>query len=63
MANTKCIVDVPLIAKKAREQGDKDELTVEVTLPDGSKIDLVCYLFGVPREDMQAGGSCNGVCW
>lgn len=63
MANQKCVIDVPLIAKKAREQGDKEEITLEVTLPDGKKIDLVCFIFGVPREDMQAGNSCNGVCW
>lgn len=63
MANQKCVIDVPLIAKKAREQGDKEEVTLEVTLPDGNKIDLVCFMFGAPREEIQAGDSCNGVCW
>ena len=64
MANQKCIIDVPLIAKKAKDQGNPDEFEIEVTLPNGEKIDLVCCLFGTPREPVQAGGdSCNGICW
>ncbi|WP_172717296.1 hypothetical protein [Neorhizobium sp. T6_25] len=63
MANTKCIIDVPLIAKKARDEGNPDQVVVTVTLPDGTKIDLVVFPFGAPREPIQAGDSCNGICW
>lgn len=64
MANQKCIIDVPLIAKKAREAGNENEYKVEVALPDGTKVDLICFLFGAPRQEIQAGGgTCNGICW
>jgi len=63
--NQKCVIDVPLIAKKAREAGnDGDQpFEIEVTLPSGEKTDLVVFLYGAPREEIQAGDSCNGVCW
>lgn len=63
MADQKCIVDVPLIAKKAKETGQEDVYITEVELPDGTKFDLQVYIFGTPREEIQAGATCNGVCW
>ncbi|MDA0111950.1 hypothetical protein OH457_01805 [Vibrio sp. 2art] len=65
MSNQKCVIDVPLIAKKIRDAGADDSapFELEVTLPSGEKTDLVIFLYGAPREDIQAGDSCNGVCW
>ncbi len=66
MAAQNVIIDVPLIAKKARDAGNQEPTQIEVALPNGQKINLQIYLFGTPREPIQAGasaGSCNGICW
>ncbi len=62
MSNSKIIVDVPLIAKKAREASNSEPLVVEVELPNGEKVDLHVFLFGTKREDLQSGDT-NGFCW
>lgn len=58
-----CIIDVPLIAKQAKDAGNEDVYIKEVELPNGQKIDLHLYLFGTPREPLQAGNTCNGICF
>ena len=63
MANTNVVVDVPLIAKKARDAGNAEPFQQVVTLPDGSTVTLIIYIFGTPRAPLQGGGSCNGICW
>lgn len=64
MASQRCLIDVPLIAKMAKAAGDKEEITVEIVLPNGVAIDLVLLIFGAPREERQAGAeTCQGVCW
>ena len=66
MADNKCVIDVPLIAKKIREAGANpgDPFEVEFTLPSGEKLDLVIFLYGAPRAEVQAGaGDTNGICW